>query len=164
MNLRGRGGTVIVAGGLACLGDALFLVGCTSQNAVPNNDAEATGGANAVYAMYTTQSMPPTLCLLTLTSSGTSPAVVNPFPVPVNTGALLVSDSAGSPHAFVATASSITHFRRSSGAGTWPSDTLDLAGQLLSGLDVVSTNSGLAALFTTHLLDPGWGYAQVVRL
>jgi len=124
----------------------------------------AAPAPNAGYAMYTTQSMPATLCLLTLTSSGASQAVVNPFPVPANTSALLTSDSAGSPHAFVGTASSLTHFRRSSGAGTWTSDTLDLAGQLLSGLDVVSTNSGLAALFTTHLTDPGWAYAQVVRL
>lgn len=277
MNLRGRVGAVIVAGGLACLGDALFLAGCSSQNAAPHNDAAATGGTtaaaghggtggaggaaggtagvgaggaragagggqgggggagaagggglvgtggqaggppgydppqfpplsaapcpfavapasalcggrancpvvtdaeiadasaifaapapNAGYAMYTMQSMPSTLCLLTLTSSGASHAVVDPFPVPANNGALLASDPAGSPHAFVATASSITHFHQSSGAGTWTSDTLDLAGQRLRTLaPVVSTDSGLAVLFTTHLPDPGSAYTEVVRL
>lgn len=124
----------------------------------------AAPAPSAGYAMYTMQSMPATLCFLTLTSSGTSQAVVDPFPVPANTGALLASDPAGSPHAFVATASSITHLHRPSGAGTWTSDTLDLADQGLSGLDVVSTGSGLAALITTHLPDPGSAYTHVLRL
>jgi hypothetical protein len=119
----------------------------------------AAPAPSAGYAMYTMQSMPATLCFLTLTSSGTSRAVVDPFPVPANTGALLASDPAESPHAFVGTASGISHFHLS-GAGTWTSDTLDLAGQGLSGLDVVSTDSGLAALITTQ----GSDYKQVVRL
>src|SRR5438552_3346096 len=45
MNLRDWGGAVIVAGGLACLGVGLFLVGCSSQNGAPSNDAAAMGGA-----------------------------------------------------------------------------------------------------------------------
>ena len=280
MSLGARRSSVVVVGGLACFGGTLFLGGCGSRNATPNNDAGGTGtggiggvggrggaggaggaaggttgtgggvagaagggaqgggsGAGAAgsgggglvgtggqaggppgydlpqfpalsaapcpftvapasalcggrancpvvtdaeiadastiyaapapsagYAMYTMQSMPATLCFLTLTSSGTSQAVVDPFPLPFNEAVPLASDPAGSPHAFIGTAAGISHLHQSS-PGTWISDTLDPDGQEIGGWgNVVSTNTGLAVLFTTHPPLTGGLMPEVVRL
>ena len=250
MSLGARSSSVVVVGGLACLGGTLFLGGCGSQNATPNNDAGGTGtggiggvggrggaggaagagvggglvgtggqargpvgydppqfpslsGApcpftvapastlcggrancpvvtdaeiddastiyaapapSAGYAMYTTQSTPTHLCFLTLTSSGASQAVVDPFPITGNGSVPMVSDPAGAPHAFVGTAAGISHLHQSS-PGTWISDTLDPGGQELGGWgNVVSTNTGLAVLFTTHPPLTGGLMPEVVRL